>query len=237
MPLKPVASEILQGLKAYDSATVQNAAILLRGYIPEHLDYSGPELLPYLHDLEGSGKPTVGYALTSTWTPLSEPASEQELGNRMEYMDSIAKADAPVIVVQQDVDIPPRRGAIIGDGMAFMMRALGAVGAVVDGNARDLSGIENAGLSLWATGRVPGHGPFNMIEHDLPVTVAGLQIHPGDILVCDGDGVTRVPIDIAEDVLMKCAEVRAKEGESHRYFSNPEFTLTDWESYKARMTQ
>lgn len=235
MTLKTVKPEIIEKLAEYDSATVQNAAILLRGYIPEHLDYSGPDLIPYLHNLDGSNKPAVGYALTSTWTPLHEPDSQQKLENRIEYMDSIAKANAPVIVVQQDVDIPPRRGAIIGDGMAYMMRALGAVAAVTDGNARDIPGIKKANLQLWATGKVPGHGPFNMIEHNIPVTVADLQIHPGDILVCDGDGVTRVPVDIAEDVLIKCAEVRNKEAETHKYFSNPNFTLDDWETYKSNL--
>ena len=40
-----------------------------------------------------------------------------------------------------------------------------------------------------------------MINHGIPVHVAGMRILPGDILVCDGDGVTRVPVDVAEDVL------------------------------------
>ena len=150
-------------------------------------------------------------------------------------MDSIAYANAPVIVVQQDIDLPARRGAIIGDGMAYQMRALGAVGAVTDGNARDVPGIEKAGLALWATGRVPGHGPFNLIDHDVPVDVAGLRILPGDILVCDGDGVTRVPVDVAEDVLRTAAEVRAKEGAGFKYFSKPGFTIEDWEAYKASL--
>ncbi len=234
MPLKTVAPEIIEGLAGFDSATVQNAAaIVYGGYVSEHVDYSGPDLKGYLYDLDGSGKPTVGYALTSTWMPLHEPA--QDIAGRLDYMDSIAYSNAPVIVVQQDVDLPARRGAIIGDGMAYQMRALGAVGAVTDGNARDVPGIKDAGLALWATGRVPGHGPFNLIDHDLPVDVAGLRILPGDILVCDGDGVTRLSVDVAEDVLKQCAEVRAREGEGFKYFQKPGFSTDDWEAYKARM--
>ena len=232
--MKTVAPEVLEGLAEFDSATVQNAAaIVYGGYVSEHIDYSGPDLKPYLWDQDGSGKAVVGYAMTSTWMPLHEPVVE--LADRMDFMDSIAYANAPVIVVQQDIDLPPRRGAIIGDGMAFQMRALGAVGAVTDGNARDVPGIEKAGLALWATGRVPGHGPFNLIDHDVPVDVAGLRILPGDILVCDGDGVTRVPVDVAEDVLKTAAEVRAKEGAGFKYFSKPGFTIEDWEAYKASL--
>ena len=234
MALKMVAPEVLEGLAEFDSATVQNAAaIVYGGYISELNDYSGPDLNPYLYDLDGSGKATVGYAITSTWMPLHEPVPE--VSGRHDFMDSIAYANAPTIVVQQDIDMPARRGAIIGDGMAYQMKALGAVGAVTDGNARDVPGIKKAGLALWATGRVPGHGPFNLIDHDVPVDVAGLRILPGDILVCDGDGVTRVPVDIAEDVLRTAAEVRAKEGAGFKYFSKPGFTIEDWEAYKASL--
>ena len=180
--------------------------------------------------MDGSGKATVGYPLTSIWMPLHGPS--QDAAVRSDYMDSIAYANAPTIVVQQDVDLPPRRGAIIGDEMAHQMTALGAVGAVVDGNARDIPGIRKAGLSLWATGGVPGHADFSMIDHDVPVDVAGLRILPGDILVCDGDGVTRLSVDVAEDVLRQCAEVREREAKTFANFSKPGFTLDDWKAYK-----
>ena len=226
--MKIVDQSILDALADYDSATVQNAGILVRGYISEDDDYTDPDIREYVSP---GAKPAVGYALTSTWTPLNEPAVTAT--GRLDFFDSIARADVPVIVVQQDIDAPARRGAIIGDGMAYQMKALGAVGALVDGNARDIPGISQAGLPLWATGRVPGHGPFNMIEHDIPVTVASLHISPGDILVCDADGATRVAVDAAADVARMCAEVRKKEGTIHRYFSAPDFTPDQWETWKA----
>ena len=173
---------------------------------PENIDYSGPDLKPYLWDVDGTGKAVVGYAVTSTWMPLHGPSDDPN--ERSDLLDSIGRANAPTIVVQQDIDLPSRRGAIIGDEMAHQMNALGAVGAVVDGNARDIPGINRAGLSLWATGRVPGHARFSFIDHGIPVDVAGLRIWPGDILVCDGDGVTRISVDVAADVLKQCAEVR-----------------------------
>ena len=233
--MKTVASEILEGLAEFDSATVQNAAaIVYGGYISAHIDYSGPDLKPYLWNQDGSGKAVVGYAMTSTWMPIHGiDGRSQEPYGRWEYYDAIAHTDAPTIVVQQDIDIPRRRAAILGDEMAHQMSALGAVGAVVDGNARDIPGINRSGLSLWATGRVPGHASFAMIDHGVPVVVAGLRILPGDILVCDGDGVTRVPVNIAEDVLKTAAEVRAKEGAGFAYFSKPNFSIEDWETYKA----
>ncbi|MDA0232324.1 MAG: RraA family protein [Chloroflexi bacterium] len=225
MALQTVDPSILKTLGGYDSATVQNAAIFVQGYTPAERDYTNPDLRRMLGAPESV---LVGYALTSTWMPLSEPT--RAVADRNAFWDSIGEAGAPVIAVLKDVDSPARRGAIIGDGMAFTMRALGAIGAVVDGNARDLPGIEKSGMQLWATGQVPGHGPFHLIEHGIPVQVAGLEITPGDILVCDGDGVTRVPPAIAAEVARACADVRVKESKLHRYFTSPDFDFEKWRS-------
>jgi regulator of RNase E activity RraA len=227
--MKTIDQSILDTLAEYDSATVQNAGILVRGYVHADDDYTDPSIQEYISP---GAKPAVGYALTSTWTPIT--GSDSSGYARTDYFDSIAKANFPVIVVQQDIDKPSNRGAIIGDGMAYQMKALGAVGALIEGNVRDVPGIADAGLPLWGTGRVPGHGPFNMIEHEISVTVASLRIHPGDILVCDADGATRVSVDEAADIAKMCAEVRAKEGGLHRFFSVPDFTLDNWAEWKAK---
>jgi regulator of RNase E activity RraA len=225
LSLKTVDPSILESLRGFDSATVQNAAILVRGFVPAGNDYTGPGL----RRLPGQTGPViVGYALTSTWMPLNEPPGD--VPDRNAFWDSIGEANAPVIAVLKDVDTPARRGAIMGDGMAYTMSALGAVAAIVDGNARDLPGIERSGLHLWATGQVPGHGPFHLIDHNIPVRVAGLEVIPGDILVCDGDGLTRVPVDIAADVVKACAVVREKESKAHAYFSSPAFSFKKWRS-------
>ena len=222
MPINTVDPQILATLGEYDSATVQNAGILVRGYIPEGQDYTGPAM----RHLSKETKCVVGYALTSTWMPLHEPLRPTQ--DRYAFYDAIADVKEPVVAVLQDIDLPAGRGAIVGDGMAYTMKALGAVGAVTEGNARDLPGIEAAGLPIWATGQAPGHGPFNLIQQDVIVSVAGLRILPGDILVCDGDGVTRVPVEIAADVAKACADVRAKESVIHKYFSAPDFSIEKW---------
>ena len=69
-------------------------------------------------------------------------------------------------------------------------------------------------MPVWGTGRVPGHGPFNLIETQTEVEVAGLKINSGDLLIGDTDGITRVPLDIAEETVKKSQEVREKETKS-----------------------
>ena len=204
--IRKVDPAVLDDLAGYDAATVQNAAILVRGYVPAEEDYTGPGLHQFVI---GSKPVTVGYALTSVWSPITEPA--QPGPDREAFYASIAEAGVPVIVVLKDGDPVAHRGAIIGDLMACAMRAAGAVGAVVDGNVRDIPGIEEAGLALWGTGRSPGHGPFNLLSVAEPVEVGQLTIGNGDLLVCDEDGVTRVPLEIAAKVATACAEVRETE--------------------------
>jgi len=92
-----------------------------------------------------------------------------------------------------------------------MGKALGAVGMVAGGSVRDIPGIKKADMPVWGTGRVPGHGPFNLIETQTQIEVAKLVIDPGDLIIGDEDGLTRIPLDIAEDTLIKCKVVREKE--------------------------
>ena len=198
--------KIINELKKYDSATVQNAMILIRGYSDESADYSGPQLKCYhLKD------PVVGIAVTGKVTPLYEPKSKIEF---MDFYDNIEKSELPVFGILMDVEKNQGRGAIIGDVMAHMARALGAVGMIGSGSIRDLPGIINAEMPVWGTGRVPGHGPFNLIETQTEVEVAGLKINSGDLLIGDTDGITRVPLDIAEETVKKSQEVREIETKS-----------------------
>ena len=205
---------VLEALAGYDSATVQNAAIVVRGHVPAQADYTGPAI----RCMTPEAGTLVGYAVTCELTPLTE---QPETADWDDYYESIAHVNAPTIAVMKDVDDPACRGAIIGDVMAYRHRALGCIGAVVDGNARDVPGIREASLALWARGRVPGHGPFNIVRHGAPITVADLRIAPGDLLVCDADGVTRVPLDIAADIAKACADVRAREDAIKRRFAPP----------------
>ena len=193
--------EIIEGLKKYDSATVQNAMMTIDSYDKEQIDYSSPELKSY-HLENGT---VVGVAVTCKVTPLYEPKEKLDWD---EYYDLIDKSDLPVVGIIVDIEKNKGRGAVMGDGMALKHKALGAVGVINGGSIRDLPGIAAAEMPVWATGRVPGHGPFNLIETQTNVEVGDLVIKPGDLIIGDSDGITRIPMDLAELTLKKCKEVR-----------------------------
>lgn len=196
-------NKLINDFKEYDSATVQNAMILVRGYVDANFDYTSPDLKCYNFQ-----NPVVGIAVTAKVTPLDEPKSKIDFN---ELYLNIKNSEYPVFAILQDIEEDNGRAAIIGDVMAHMGKALGAVGMVAGGSVRDIPGIKKADMPVWGTGRVPGHGPFNLIETQTQIEVAKLVIDPGDLIIGDEDGLTRIPLDIAEDTLIKCKVVREKE--------------------------
>ncbi len=227
MGMPGIDPEVLDVLARYGSATAQNAGVVVRGFVPEDVDYTGPELRCFI---PGKDSAIVGFAFTGQMMPLHAP--QQALDWNV-YYDELADLDGPSVVVLQDIDEPAGRAACVGDVMARRFRALGARCAIVGGSIRDLGGIQSVGgFGLWATGRSPGHGPFNIVNMNCPVEVAGLRIAPNDLLVADEDGVTRVPLDEAAAVAEACLTVHEKEERYHRHFSKPGYSKADHEDFK-----
>ncbi len=215
----PFAAGVLETLASHGSATVQNAGIVVPGFVPEGDDYTGPTLHCYA---PGRQRAVVGFAFTAKMTPLH---AQQNVVDWEVYYAALADRTLPTIVVIEDADEPAGRAASMGDMMAHQFRSLGAAGAVVAGSVRDVAGIrEMQDFGLWAMGRVPGHGPFYCVDMECPVTVAGLAIAPNDLLVADDDGVTRVPHDEATAIADACAAIHAKELAHNSGLSKPAYT-------------
>lgn len=223
-----ITPEILERLAYFGSATAQNAGVVVRGFVPESVDYTGPALQCYL---PGQQRATVGFAVTAKITTVSVPDTIIDWDV---HYDQVADAPGPVMIVFEDVD--GGRGAALGDVMSHRYRALGGVGVVIEGSVRDVAGIAQVpAFGVWATGRVPGHGPNELVATACDVTVAGLAISAGDLLVADADGVTRVPLDEAEAIVRACAEVEAKERAYHQDFAKPGFSKADHDAWKRRV--
>jgi hypothetical protein len=93
--------------------------------------------------------------------------------------------------------------AVIGDLVSTKARHRGIAGVVVDGLVRDLDGILALGdFPVFARGTTP-LGPLHRGpgEVNYPVSVGGIVVNPGDVIVGDADGVVVVPQGSAESVL------------------------------------
>jgi len=87
--------------------------------------------------------------------------------------------------------------------------ARGAVGVVTDAHARDTDEVAIEQVPLYFRGEGRGMRPGrNMLESvNRPVSIGGVLVCPGDIVVADGDGVVVVPRKVAESVAGYAREI------------------------------
>ena len=113
-----------------------------------------------------------------------------------------------VIVVAAGGDMSQ---AIIGEIMTTLAAKRGVEGIIIDGAIRDSGAIAANKFPVYARGVTP-RGPYKNGpgEINVPISVGGMVVCPGDIVVGDEDGVVAVPVDIAAEVL-KAAKAKAKE--------------------------
>jgi 4-hydroxy-4-methyl-2-oxoglutarate aldolase len=114
-----------------------------------------------------------------------------------------------VIVIDGKGDLG---AALIGEIMSQQAVALGVAGVVVDGAVRDAQAIRELGLPMYAAGLNP-NGPTKSVSGRLnhPISVGGVTVRPGDLLVGDGDGVTVIEREMAAAMLpLAAAKVAAE---------------------------
>ena len=104
--------------------------------------------------------------------------------------------------------------AVIGDLMAGMLLNRGVAGLVTDGAVRDTPGIIGVGLPVYCAGVSPNspqrNGPGSV---GLAISIGGVTVNPGDVVVGDVDGVVVVPQDSLDSVIDHVREIRRMETE------------------------
>lgn len=114
-----------------------------------------------------------------------------------------------VIVVDAAGDLT---NSLVGEILVSYARSRGVVGYVIDGAVRDLDAIAQDTFPIYAAG-VSHRGPYKdgPGEINVPVSIGGMVVHPGDIIVGDLDGVLAVPLDHAETILAAARAQQDKE--------------------------
>lgn len=104
--------------------------------------------------------------------------------------------------------------AVLGDHVAAMAKNKGIVAFVTDGLVRDVDGLIEVGFPVYGAGVSP-NSPYKSgpCEVGTAVTLGGVAVSSGDLMVGDRDGVVVVPRDRIDDVVAGLAEVQAKEDE------------------------
>jgi len=114
-----------------------------------------------------------------------------------------------VVVVDGKGDLA---SALMGEIMCQQAAKIGVAGVVIDGAVRDAEAIRALGLPMYACGLNP-NGPTKSVAGRLnhPISVGGVTVAPGDLVVGDGDGVTVVERAKAASLLPLAAEKVAAE--------------------------
>jgi 4-hydroxy-4-methyl-2-oxoglutarate aldolase len=92
----------------------------------------------------------------------------------------------------------PAPVALVGELLATQARARGVAAILVDAAVRDVEELRALGLPIW---RVRGAAKTVPGELQIPITVGGATIRPGDVIVLDADGAVVVAAERAEAVL------------------------------------
>lgn len=106
---------------------------------------------------------------------------------------------------------------IYGENMAHAALYAKLAGVVSDSMARDADQLAELEIPCFARGsatRPPTEIEF--IATDVAIECAGAQVHSGDILVGDGDGIVVVPGRRAAEVLYQAEELNDLEGQQER---------------------
>jgi regulator of RNase E activity RraA len=107
--------------------------------------------------------------------------------------------------------------AMWGGLTSTISQNVGVAGAVVDGAIRDIDEIRDINFPVWFRTTVPRQSPgalhdrLTPIQLNVPVTMGGQIIYPGDIVVADESGVAVVPYATAEAVLAKAKVLAERE--------------------------
>lgn len=144
--------------------------------------------------------PMVGYAATARLRSGEPPIHGGSFHDRADFWNAILTVPAPRILVLEDMDHPPGRGAFIGDIHAAILKGLGCVGYVTNGAVRELPSVRKMGIQLFAGNVAVSHAYAHIFEIGIVISVGGMEVRPGDLLHGDRHGVLTVPAEIAANV-------------------------------------
>ena len=141
----------------------------------------------------------VGYAVTARIAARAPPEDPPEVvrARRMDYYRAMAEGPKPSVAVVQDMDVPEAIGAYWGEVNTTIHKGFGMAGALTDGVMRDLGDMAPR-FPVVAGSVGPSHGFVHVREVNVPVTVFGLHVAPGDLVHADRHGAVVIPPDVLD---------------------------------------
>jgi len=129
-----------------------------------------------------------------------------------------------VLVVQGIMNV-----SSMGGVSASVGKRQGEAGAIVDGAVRDIDHSRKIGYPVWSSSVSPVTGKWRIrtVAVNRPVSIAGVSVHPGDLIVADEVGVCFVPFARAAEVLAVAQRLARREEERLAKLASG-LALKDW---------
>jgi len=206
--------EILEELRNFDTPSITNVVatypqnpLCLGLYNPWTENWYTDQSIRCMYPELGR---TVGHAVTCVYG-LPDPNY-----SRLSFMDVIDALDAskkPSILVFQQKFPPEIAGKVglAGGNMTSAMKAVGCAGAISNGPSRDLDEIRPMKFQYMLSGVTAGHGAMAVHAVNAPVSVAGMDVCPGEIIHMDENGACKFPADKLEAVLDRVRALQKEE--------------------------
>jgi regulator of RNase E activity RraA len=207
MALAPVLTEgELDALRQFDTCMVANAVETFNVRL-HNTGFTNASI----HCMFEDAPPMVGYAATARLRSGQPPMVGSSFRDRGDFWNSILEIPAPRILVLEDKDNPPGRGAFVGDMHSAILKALGCIGYVTNGAVRELPSVRAIGIQLFAGSVAVSHAYAHIFDVGAAITVGGMEVRPGELLHGDRHGVLAIPAEIAAAIPAVAAEIQRAE--------------------------
>lgn len=191
---RPSADPLIEGYRLVEVASVADAMEQLYGK-RAHMSHRMRPLFPCKF---------AGPAVTVLLEKADHQEGSKAAQGMLDAIDAAPPGSVYVLVLPDGEDI-----AGIGGLMATAMRYRSLAGAVIDGGVRDVPQIRRIQFPVFSTGIVPSTSinHYRFKAANVPVTCAGVEVRPGDIITADEDGVAVVPKEKAAEVLQRAQQL------------------------------
>lgn len=211
--------EMLKALEEFDTPSITNVVatypsnpLCLGLYNPWTQNWYTDQTVRCMYPELG---PRAGFAVTCVYG-LPDPNYR-----RLSFMDVLEALDASpkptILVIKQE--FPPHiagKVGLAGGNMTSAMKAVGCVGVISNGPSRDIDEIRPMRVQYLLSGVTPGHGDMAVHAVNVPVSVAGMDVAPGEIIHMDENGACKFPAAKLQAVLEAVRALRDQEGDRIR---------------------
>jgi len=162
----------------------------------------GPGLTP-LHERHV----IVGFAFPVRFERV-DGAPEVPYVGLLKALDSVGRDDVYMPTSDAAPDV-----ALWGELITTICKVAGVAGAVCDGFIRDSRQVRALDFPVFCRGTIPldAHGRFEVTGHNVPITVNGVEVLPGELVVADADGVLVIPDDVRGEAIERALEKAVRE--------------------------